>query len=401
MEYRVEELEDRKEIRNYLMDVMTMIGNMEARICDLEKQSEERKLCLSCAQLGTDQEEIPAPPQQARTLPDPEKLTRSSMQVNFMSRKEAIQVKLATDGPAIGDEAAKFDYVYRRLDTELQKAVSHVLNIARHQGKYDFRDILEALFREFNSVNRYRVLNFFRLNDSSSFVYREWTFIAWFLILVVGRYLLAKSTTSTLSNRVMPTTLFYEQGWDFIAKLMLMFLQRPLLKFLRVKAFDTPYDQGWKVIAAILMAVCARYLLFNYLRVSGFNPPDEQGWKFLAAFLMAVCFRYLLSDSPGPHGFDSSDEPRWKVMTAILMVLWARYLLFNFLRVNGFSPSDIASYFIDFYSMMGYWIFLIVGSSKLYHFRVELDLSDEPIRRWKFIAAISMVLCAGYLRFNR
>ncbi|OQD60028.1 hypothetical protein PENPOL_c031G04805 [Penicillium polonicum] len=102
------------------------------------------------------QASVPPPPSSSKrpksSLPDPEKFTGQSFKYDTWDA--LIRVKLAIDGPAIGDSTAQFYYVFLNLLSQVQAMVLPQLATARDSGVHDYNTILDSLRRVYDNPNK-------------------------------------------------------------------------------------------------------------------------------------------------------------------------------------------------------------------------------------------------------
>ncbi|KAI1395628.1 hypothetical protein F4819DRAFT_492293 [Hypoxylon fuscum] len=75
-------------------------------------------------------------------LPDPPMLRRDG---DYREWSTKMREKLAVDGVAMGNEQARFMYVYRRLTPEARNVSSHTINHAFSNQYFDCNGLLDAL----------------------------------------------------------------------------------------------------------------------------------------------------------------------------------------------------------------------------------------------------------------
>jgi len=91
-------------------------------------------------------------PRPRQQLPEPTKFDGKAH--HFRTWLPAIKAKLRVDGQAIGDETARFYYVYSNLEPQVQAMVLPQLSDAEAQGIWDCQSILSQLGRVYENPNQ-------------------------------------------------------------------------------------------------------------------------------------------------------------------------------------------------------------------------------------------------------
>ena len=126
-------------LANVTSQFQNSIDNLQARIHQLEQ--EILRLRTAAAASASTSAVTPTPTSRPRArLPDPVKF--DGKQHRFRVWLPEIKAKLRVDDESIGDETAKFFYVYGCLDPTVQAMVLPQLAIAEQQKSWDYNTIL-------------------------------------------------------------------------------------------------------------------------------------------------------------------------------------------------------------------------------------------------------------------
>jgi hypothetical protein len=131
-------------LANVTSQFQNSIDNLQARIYQLEQEILRLRTAAAAS--------IPPTVSRPRArLPDPVKF--DGKQHRFRVWLPEIKAKLRVDDESIGDETAKFFYVYGCLDPTVQAMVLPQLAIAEQQKSWDYNTILGQLSRVYDNPN--------------------------------------------------------------------------------------------------------------------------------------------------------------------------------------------------------------------------------------------------------
>jgi hypothetical protein len=118
--------------------ISSLRAEFEAAVHELRQQLQDQQNCPTAR---------PKP-----ILPDPEKF--NGIALKFDTWHAAILAKLRVDYEALGDDIARFYYVYLNLDSSVQAMVLPQLAAAEASQEWDYMTILEQLKRVYNNPNK-------------------------------------------------------------------------------------------------------------------------------------------------------------------------------------------------------------------------------------------------------